>query len=198
MSVSVNVRSMRAGDLAAVVAIHLAAFPNFFLTFLGTRFLRELYGAVMRDGIALVATDGDRIAGFAAGVVGSKSFYRRLFWRRFFQVGLAIAPAILRHPSTLLRVARRVSLRTTSEGATTRGAELMSLAVDPQAQRHGVGRVLVEAFAERARAAGAESLWLITDAVDNDRVKKFYGSLGFTRRRSFTNAEGRALEEYAR
>jgi ribosomal protein S18 acetylase RimI-like enzyme len=189
---------MSAGDLAAVVAIHLAAFPNFFLTFLGPRFLREFYGAVMRDGIALVATDGDRIAGFAAGVVGSKSFYRRLFRRRFVPVGLAIAPAILRRPSTLLRVLRRVSQRTTSEVATTSGAELMSLAVDPQQQRHGFGRVLVEAFAERARAAGAENLWLITDAVDNDRVKKFYESLGFTMRRSFTNAEGRALEEYAR
>ena len=183
---SVDVRSMRGGDLAAVVAIHLAAFPNFFLTFLGARFLRELYDAVMRDGIALVAMDGDRVAGFAAGVVGSKSFYRRLFRRRFVPVGLAIAPAILRRPSTLLRVLRRVSQRTTSEGAATRGAELMSLAVNPQEQRHGVGRVLVEAFAERA------------GAVDNERVKKFYESLGFTRRRSFTNAEGRALEEYAR
>lgn len=189
---------MSTGDLASVVAIHLAAFPNFFLTFLGPRFLRELYGAVMRDGIALVATDGDKVAGFAAGLVGSKSFYRRLFRRRFVPVGLAIAPAILRHPSTLLRVLRRASQRTTSEGAATRGAELMSLAVDPKEQRHGVGRALVEAFAERARATGAENLWLITDAVDNDRVKKFYESLGFTRRRSFTNAEGRALEEYAR
>ena len=198
MSVSVNVRAMSTGDLAAVVAIHLAAFPNFFLTFLGPRFLRELYSAVMRDGIALVATDGDLIAGFAAGVVGSKSFYRQLFRRRFIPVGLAIVPAILRRPSTLFRVLRRVSQRTTGEGSATSGAELMSLAVDPQQQRHGVGRVLVEAFAERARAAGAENLWLITDAVDNDRVKKFYESLGFTRRRSFTNAEGRALEEYAR
>jgi len=195
---SVDVRSMRTGDLAAVVAIHLAAFPNFFLTFLGPRFLRELYGAVMRDGIALVATDGDRIAGFAAGVVGSRSFYRRLFRRRFVPVGLAIVPAILRRPSTLLRVLRRVSQRTTTEGAVNSGAELMSLAVDPRRQRHGVGRALVEAFAERARAAGAESLWLITDAVDNERVKQFYDALGFTSRRSFTNAEGRALEEYAR
>ena len=88
--------------------------------------------------------------------------------------------------------------RTTSEGASTSGAELMSLAVDPSRQRHGVGRALVEAFANEVTVRGAKSLWLITDAADNDRVKTFYESLGFTKRRTFTNAEGRALEEYAR
>jgi ribosomal protein S18 acetylase RimI-like enzyme len=45
---------------------------------------------------------------------------------------------------------------------------------------------------------GTDSLWLITDAADNDAVKTFYEALGFTVRRTFTNAEGRALVEYAR
>ena len=46
---------------------------------------------------------------------------------------------------------------------------LMSLAVD----RNGIGRVLVEAFADRVRASGARDLWLITDAVDNEKTRKF-------------------------
>jgi ribosomal protein S18 acetylase RimI-like enzyme len=190
-----TVRPMKEGDLDAVVAIHLAAFPSFFLTFLGPRFLRVFYGAVMCDGIALVAAGNDRVAGFVVGMLDSKSFYRRLLRKRFLQVAFAIVPAVLRHPSTLLRVIRRARQRTSEE---SNGAELMSLAVDPREQHRGAGRALVEAFAARALEAGAGSLWLITDAADNDAVKTFYRSVGFTRRRSFTNAEGRALEEYAR
>jgi len=189
------VRRMRRDDLDAVVAIHLAAFPNFFLTFLGPRFLSVFYDAVMHDGIALIATENDRVAGFVAGMLESKSFYRRLWRKRFLHVAIAILPTVLRHPSTLLRVARRGVGRAFQPAS---GAELMSLAVHPRDQHHGVGRVLVEAFIASVHDAGMESLWLITDAADNDAVQKFYETLGFTLRRSFTNAEGRALVEYAR
>ena len=190
-----NVRPMRREDLDAVVAIHLAAFPNFFLTFLGPRFLRVFYGAVMRDGIALVATVDERVAGFVAGMLDSKSFYRRLWRSRLFSVALALAPVILRHPSTLKRVARRGVARAFQPAP---GAELMSLAVHPRQQRHGLGRLLVEAFIAAVHESGTESLWLVTDAADNDAVQTFYESLGFAVRRSFSNAEGRALVEYGR
>ena len=187
-----NVRRMRRDDVDAVVAIHLAAFPSFFLTFLGPRFLRVFYDAVMRDGIALVATENDRVAGFVVGMLESQSFYRRLFRKRFVQVAIAIIPAVLRRPSTIGRVMRRARQRTSE---VTAGAELMSLAVHPRRQHHGLGRALVEAF---VRELGTEPLWLITDAAENDAVKKFYESLGFAARREFTNAEGRKLVEYAR
>ncbi|HEV8433468.1 MAG TPA: GNAT family N-acetyltransferase [Thermoanaerobaculia bacterium] len=190
-----NVRPMRRDDLDAVVAIHLAAFPNFFLTFLGPRFLRVFYAAVMHDGIALVATIDDRVAGFVAGRLDSRSFYRRLWRKRFFHVALALAPVVLRHPSTLKRVARRGVGRAFQPAP---GAELMSLAVHPRDQHRGLGRTLVEAFIAQVQQTGENTLWLITDAADNDAVQKFYETLGFTMRRSFTNAEGRALVEYAR
>ncbi|HEX3581338.1 MAG TPA: GNAT family N-acetyltransferase [Thermoanaerobaculia bacterium] len=190
-----NVRPMRRDDLEAVVAIHRAAFPNFFLTFLGPRFLRVFYGAVMRDGIALVAIVNGRVAGFVAGMLDSKSFYRRLWRKRFIQVAFALTPVLLRHPSTLKKVARRGVARAFQP---TPGAELMSLAVHPREQHHGLGRALVEAFIAFVKASGTENLWLITDAADNDAVKHFYETLGFTVRREFTNAEGRALVEYAR
>jgi ribosomal protein S18 acetylase RimI-like enzyme len=190
-----NVRSMTRNDLEGVVSIHLAAFPSFFLTFLGPRFLRLFYGSVMTGGIALVVTIDDRVAGFVVGMLDSRSFYRRLLLTRFVHVAIAILPVVLRHPSTLLRVARRGVGRAFQPSP---GAELMSLAVHPREQHHGLGRALVDAFVARVREAGEEHLWLITDAADNAAVKKFYETLGFTARRAFTNSEGRALVEYAR
>jgi len=185
------VRDMRRDDLADVVRIHRAAFPNFFLSFLGPRFLVEFYGAVMRDGIALVAVDDD-IIGFVAGVPEPRGFYRKLVRRRFAPIALALVPAIVRRPATIAKVMRRARQRTAEE---REGVELMSLAVDPARQSRGAGRALVQAFAGRA---GGRALWLTTDSVENDRVKSFYESLGFAKTRSFTNAEGRALDEYAR
>ena len=190
------IRAMRRDDLGDVVRIHLAAFPNFFLSFLGPRFLREFYAATLREGVALVAANDDRVTGFVAGVTQPQSFYRRLLKSRFVPVALSLIAPALRRPSTIARVFRRATSRTV--GATPDGAELMSLAVDPAQQRRGEGRKLVEAFAAVAKRRGVGRLWLTTDANDNDRVKTFYESLAFTPSRSYTTGEGRALVEYSR
>src|SRR5438045_6813397 len=108
---TVAVRPMERGDLSDVVVIHLSAFPGFFLSFLGPRFLGELYAATMREGLALVVTIDGRIAGFAAGTVVSESFYRRLLRRRFLHLAPALAPPTLRRPHPLLRVVRRARAR---------------------------------------------------------------------------------------
>lgn len=191
------VRDMNRDDLEAVIRVHLAAFPNFFLSFLGPRFLREFYGAVMGEGIAIVAIDEGAIAGFAAGVTDPRGFYRRLLRRRLVPVAIAIAPALLRRPSTAARVVRRAFQRTAGE-IPPPGAELMSLAVLPSRQQHGIGRTLVRAFLDRVRSRDVSGVWLVTDDANNDAVQSFYERLGFEKRRSFTNAEGRALAEYVR
>lgn len=206
-------------DLGDVVAIHRAAFPNFFLSFLGPRFLRVFYGFIVSDGIGIVALADGTLAGFVAGVSEPRSFYRRLMRRRFVRLVLAIVPAVLRRPSTLGRVARRARQRTGAgqenripgtddringqrsgpiENHLPDGAELMSLAVDPKQEHGGIGRALVAAFSERVTASGEKRLWLTTDAADNNRVIHFYESQRFRRSREFVTAEGRAMVELTR
>jgi len=57
-------------------------------------------------------------------------------------------------------------------------AEVLTLAVRPQARRRGVGRALVEAAATRAREAGAASLFLEV-AADNQGALALYRACGF-------------------
>jgi ribosomal protein S18 acetylase RimI-like enzyme len=194
----IEVRPMTQLDLVGVVAIHRAAFPNFFLSFLGLRFLRVFYGFIAGESIALVALADGELAGFVAGVVDPRQFYRRLMKRRFAQIALAITPIVLRHPSTLARVTRRARQRTGADNHEPSGAELMSLAVDPNQEHRGIGRALVAAFAQCVAAAGEKRLWLTTDAADNDRVIHFYESQGFSQSREFVTAEGRAMVELTR
>jgi dTDP-4-amino-4,6-dideoxygalactose transaminase/ribosomal protein S18 acetylase RimI-like enzyme len=185
---------MSGADVDAVVSIHLAAFPGFFLTSLGARFLSVFYRAVIDDpsAVALAAVENGRVAGFAVGSLRPRDFYRRLLRRRT----LSIALAVVTRPHAIARVLRRARNRTS--GAQPEGAELMSLAVAPADQHRGHGRALLRAFAGRIESAGATRLWLLTDADDNEVVTRFYSSLGFDRARTFTNSEGRRLHEYAK
>ena len=57
-------------------------------------------------------------------------------------------------------------------------AHLVSMWVPPNYRRLGVGRQLVEAIIEWARARGARSLELIVTS-NNDAAKEFYQRLGF-------------------
>jgi len=41
-----NIRAMDINDVNAVVKVHLSSFQGFFLTFLGRRFLSELYACL--------------------------------------------------------------------------------------------------------------------------------------------------------
>jgi glycosyltransferase involved in cell wall biosynthesis/ribosomal protein S18 acetylase RimI-like enzyme len=196
---SVEIRRMTRRDLADVVSVHQSAFPDFFLSSLGSGFLSQFYRAVVDwpDGVAIVAAVDGRIAGFAAGSTAPRTFYRRLFVRRSIAIGATLVPVIVRRPSTLLRVARRAVQRTGS-GTESPGAELMSLAVAPNEQHRRVGRALLDAFVARVAEARQQSLWLTTDAVDNDGVKRFYERAGFVKSRAFANSEGRQLDEYRR
>jgi len=76
-------------------------------------------------------------------------------------------------------------------------AEILTLAVKPEARRQGLGRRLVEAGADRARGRGAAKLFLEV-AADNDAATGLYRGLGFKslgrRRGYYKRLEGPAVD----
>lgn len=195
----VKLRVARSEDVAAMTRIHLMAFPGFFLSFLGPRFLRVLYAATIADrtGVALVAHDDHRILGFATGTTEPSGFYRRLLVRRWWSFGWAAVGPALKRPRViprLLRAFRKPGEK--SNAAEDPTALLMSIAVAPDAQGRGVGRALIQAFRIACRDRGAKHLNLTTDRVANDATNQFYQQLGFTLARQFNTAENRAMNEY--
>lgn len=193
---TLQIRPMVAHDTPAVVSIHLAAFPDFFLTFLGPRFLRLLYSEAVACGeIALVAEVSGRPVGFVVGSARPGGFYGQLIRRRLVAFALAALPAVARRPGIVLRVAR--ALRRPTEGRKPKGtATLMSLGVDPAAQGLGAGRALVQAFLDAAGRRGASKVDLTTDQSGNERTNKFYEALGFRVARTIVTPERRVLNEY--
>ena len=101
------VRPALAADVGRIVEIHLAAFPGFFLSFLGPGFLNLFYSeAVVLGEICFVATSGASVVGFVMGSAQPAGFFGKLIRRRVLAFGLAALPAVLRKPSAALRVAR--------------------------------------------------------------------------------------------
>jgi ribosomal protein S18 acetylase RimI-like enzyme len=192
--VNVEIRPMLIGDVDAVTAIHLVAFPRFFLSFLGSRFLRELYRAIVTDeeSIAFVAIDGEHVIGFVAGA-GSSGFYRRAARRRWLRFGAVSLGAFLRKPSIAPRLLRALYAPPKTSGE---GALLMSIAVDPSVQRSGAGKLLTRAFIDGAGRRGATAVVLTTDKAGNDAVNAFYHAQGFSVATDYVTPEGRAMNEY--
>ncbi len=185
-------------DIGEVVRIHQAAFPRFFLTRMGDRFIEGYYSAVLDfpKHIALVAEvekAGD-LAGFVTGFQDPSQFYV-FFRRRRRQLWRSTAMALIRSPSLLPEILRNVRRVATELPVPFDATELSSIAVASEGR--GIGGRLLEEFIKAASTAGSTSVYLTTDSADNDSVRRFYESRGF----SFEGMEergSRRLCRYAR
>ena len=189
---------LRGDHVPAVVSLHMHAFPDFFLTKLGPRFLGEFYSSFADDaeGVAIVAEDSSRrIQGVIAGPLRPDGFFRRLLVRRWWAFALAALRTAVCDPAVLPRLARALTYRG-NPPAGPRRALLSSIAVSPESQGAGVGRQLVQRWLREVRARGAAGCYLTTDADENERTNRFYLELGWILADSYVTSEGRHMNRY--
>jgi GNAT superfamily N-acetyltransferase len=183
--------------LDAVVDIHLRAFPSFFLSFLGPRFLREFYANFVHDpcGIAFVAREGERLLGAVVGAEHAAGFYKRLLAKRWWAFCFASLNALRRRPLIGLRLVRAVLYRGDVPRGVS-GALFSSIAVSPEAQGLGVGRLLVARWLSEAKRRGVSACYLTTDAERNNAVNRFYVQGGWKLDSVIRTPEGRKMNRY--
>lgn len=66
-------------------------------------------------------------------------------------------------------------------------AHIAQIAVDPRAQRRGIGRLLVDEVCDRARRAGCDRITLLVGGR-NSRARRLYDTSGFVETASFISA----------
>lgn len=185
--------------LEALVGLHLAAFPGFFLTQLGKPFLRLLYAGFIDHpaGVFIVGEEDQEIVGFAAGTTQPDLFFKQLLRRNGLRFALAAIPGLLRNP---LFVARKcfgaLFYRGESLPDLKNAALLSSLAVAPEHSGKGIGKTLVQAFAEEAWARGCSAIYLTTDAAKNAQVNRFYEKCGFKLRDTLKRQGNRMMNRW--
>jgi GNAT superfamily N-acetyltransferase len=180
------------------VQLHLCAFPDFFLSFLGPRFLREFYASFLVDpmGIGFVATDyNDRLLGVVVGPLVPAGYFSRLLRRRWWAFGIASITAVIKKPIVISRLFRAVFYRGEAPSGPVR-ALLSSIAVKPVVHGGGVGKALVRAWTNEVRTRGGTGCFLTTDALDNGSVNAFYCKLGWRIASSYSTREGRRMNQY--
>ena len=188
------------GPSSLLANVHAKAFPGFFLTRMGPRFLAGYYDCVRHypKGIVIGAEDENRLVGFVAGFIHPSAFYIHL-GRNRWRLLPAILFAILKRPGLAigaLRNSRRVATLAEGDESDQYMAELSSIGVDPATAGRGTGGRLVREFCSRAVEMGARRVVLTTDRDDNDRVRSFYERLGFEISGRFMQGRGRRMLSY--
>lgn len=196
-----KVRNADFDDVAAVVEIHIQAFPGFFLTLLGRAFLHELYAGFLRhpSGILLLAERSGQVIGFAAGTSAPDIFFPSLRRRRALHFLLRALPAVLRNPMLVIRkLYGALFYRGDQPVALENGALLSSIGVLPAAMGQDTGRILLEQFEAQAYARGVRFVYLTTDEANNARVNAFYRKCGYRQEGRFMQQKNRPMLRYVK
>jgi GNAT superfamily N-acetyltransferase len=194
-----RIAALNESHLQAVVNIHLRAFPDFFLSTLGPRFLREFYRAFILESsvVAIVAEiESGEVCGIVVGTTAPHGFFRRLLYRRWWAFGIASIDAVRHSPTVLRRLLAAVSYRGDSQNSEDRLALLSSIAVDPNYQGRGVGTILVGEWLQQVKRTGSPGCYLITDALANASANHFYSKLGWKVGSQFLTKQGRSMTKY--
>lgn len=184
--------------LPKLAVLHVKAFPDFFLSQLGIRFLNTLYKGYLEDensGIIVAEDDKERLLGVLAYSKDYSNFYKGLLKSNLLQFAICSFGALIKHPSFIKRLlgAFRKSEDVKRE---EQYVELASIGVNPKVKTRGVGSALINSLKEKTDFKKFAYISLETDAENNENVNKFYQKNGFKLVRNYTTAEGRRMNEY--
>jgi ribosomal protein S18 acetylase RimI-like enzyme len=197
--VNARIRRARVEDLPSIVDLHMRAFPGFFLSTLGHRFLLEVYRGFLNDShgrIFVAETDGT-VVGFVAGTLAPDSFFRNLLLCRWFVFAWSASGAILRRPrATIPRLLSALRYRGERPSRLESAALLSSIAVEPDSNGLGIGKMLLTAYREEARVEGRRYVYLTTDRNANEAVNRFYLRHSFAAESEIHRPDGRTMVRY--
>jgi ribosomal protein S18 acetylase RimI-like enzyme len=164
-------------DAAVAARLHVGQISEGFLSLLGTRFLQRLYRRIRLHphSFLLMAKAQGTPVGFIAGSTDVAGLYRSFLWRDGVLAAFQAAAPLARGWPRVFETLRHGA---SDRAGTTRGAELLSVAVDPDWRGRGAGRLLVAAFLAEGVARGSDAAHVVVGA-DNDGAVALYKQAGF-------------------
>lgn len=194
MPSNLDIRNITNEDIKDVIIVHNSAFKNFFLTNLGSQFLRLYYNSVMKspNGILIGAFLDDKLLGFCAATTHSTGFNSSLIKDNIIQFSIIGLKLLFTRPKAIIRLIKNLSKKGNSEDNGDY-AELMSIAVDERYQNCGAGKVLVEELEKILKNMNIRKLSLTTDILDNENTLAFYNKRGFEKMYEFTTYPNRRM-----
>ena len=179
MQININLASKVEVD--SIVEIHKDAFKNFFLTSLGTDFLKFYYSCFIasQDGFILCAFSKGQVVGFAALANRSKGFNSRLIKKNFYSFGILSLKMLFSSPRALLRLVKNLTKKSHELYDLENCAELFSIGVSSKVQGKGIGKQLLLASESYIKREGISGLSLTTDYYNNESAVNFYKAMNY-------------------
>ena len=176
-----KLRKATINDVDTIVEIHLDAFKGFFLTSLGSAFLKFYYTCFVKSSetVTMVAEEEDMVYGFSASTKVCKGFNSRLIKNNLFAFGMLSLKMLFTSPKALIRLAKNLTKKGEGVEDNEDYAELYSIGVSKSAQGKGVGKKLLAASEEILKKEGVRRVSLTTDFDHNEQAVGFYHSMGY-------------------
>lgn len=181
------IRPMQFRDASRVAELHHAAMGNSLWARLGTRFLTQLYQALVNDPrfLGFVYEEPDdagrpRVRGFIAGSQDTEAMFGAVYRRSWFLLGPAALPGIAHDPGVvrqLLRTARYFEASTPPLPAPV-PAESLFCSFEPDLRGRRVSGAINKVLFDDLRARGHRFVKITTE-VDNEGANRQLGSWGF-------------------
>lgn len=180
-----------------ITEVHLHAFKDFFLSFLGRGFLKQLYNGFIehpQSGV-IIAIEDKKIIGFCAYSENLSDFYKFLIKTRLPGFAWYAVKAFVRKPKIILRLFRAFTYSKISERE-DRYIELSSIGVLPGVQSKGVGSKMITYLYRLFNASQFDYIKLETDCEHNEPANYFYKKNNFVLDHEYITHEGRKMNEY--
>ena len=178
----IEIRKAKTSDVDSIVAIHNQAFPNFFLTTLGNRFLRLYYKCMCnsRDAVTLCAIDEGTLVGFSSTALKSAGFNTKLIKQNSVIFVMEAIKLLFTKPTALVRLVKNFTKKSSDMEDNGDYAELFSIGVLPLCQGKDVGSLLLSRNERMIREmGGGKRLSLTTDKNNNESAIAFYQRNGY-------------------
>lgn len=181
-----------------VVEIHLTTFPEFFLTFLGKGFLKQLYSGFIEhnnSNLIIAMNSENKVLGFLAYSNDLSGFYKYLIKKKIIFFAWYSMIAFFKKPKILFRLLRAFSYSKKSE-RNEKYVEISSIGVEPKNKNLGIGSVMIKKLIENVDFENFEYIKLETDAENNMIANCFYKKNGFDLFSTYETPEKRKMNEY--
>ncbi len=199
-------RALNSDDLIAVADLHAEAFPNYFLTHLGTTVLKLFYAQFVDNpnNIGIVAESYGKVIGFVTGTLQSPILYRKFYRQHFLKIASTVFARLLDDPvvrggffARISHVRRALVALFAGAGAgagagaslhdfggnesitaTAIITRLLSIGVSLNNRGSGIANKLVDCYCDALASLG-ESVVGLSVLNDNLRAITFYKNSGW-------------------
>lgn len=178
-----KIRSATQLDAATLANAHIKVFPNFFLSTLGSDFLKVYYRALINypETLCYVAEENNVIVGYVVGRMRAKGYLKRVVKSNMFTFMLQGIKLLFTKPGALLRLVMNLEKKSDKKIVVDNQdyAEIGLIGVNPEIKGKGVGHALFMQFEANLKENNVDRLSLTTDYYNNENTLSAYKAWGF-------------------